>query len=170
MQWFLLLFPSIRYWWTKPHWGWISAKAVCGKVPKCELILETLSLNGVVQQWLYLPPRCPQGALMLFYTARIALLRGDFTFVSAVNASTAWTHVVLLQNEQLAVNLFPTGPREVLGVYCSTGGVAPDPSPVLLGADVGLFLWIKMEGSISLRWPALQGEQVVTGAAASTTT
>lgn len=33
---------SIRYWWTKPCWGWISAKSLCGKVPKCELILETL--------------------------------------------------------------------------------------------------------------------------------
>lgn len=75
----------------------------------------------------------------------------------------------LIKNDQLAVKLFPAGPREVLGVYCSTGGVAPDPSPVLLGADVGLFLWIKMEGSVSLRWPALQREQVVTGAAASTT-
>lgn len=32
-----------------------------------------------------LPP-CPQGALMLFYTARIALLKGDFTFVSTFNS------------------------------------------------------------------------------------
>lgn len=119
---------------------------------------------------MYLPPRCPQGALMLFYTARIALLKGDFTFVSGVNASTAWAHVVLAaKNLELTVSFSLQGPREVLGVYCSTGGVAPDPSPVLLGADVGLFLWIEMERSVSLRWPALQREQVVTGAAASTT-
>lgn len=121
---------------------------------------------------MYLPPHCPQGALILFYTARIALLKGDFTFVSTVAYTfTTWAHIVLLaaKKYELIVNLLPAGPGKVLSVYCSTGGVAPGPSPVLLGADVGLFLWIKMEGSISLRWPALQREQVVTGAAASTT-
>lgn len=34
-------FSSIRYWWTRHRWGWISAKALRGKVPKCELILVT---------------------------------------------------------------------------------------------------------------------------------
>lgn len=64
---------------------------------------------------MYLPPRCPQGALMLFYTARIALLKGDLTFVSTVNASTTWAHVVLAATKyQLAVNLFPQAQEKFL--------------------------------------------------------
>lgn len=38
-----------------------------------------------------------QGALMLFYTARIALLKGNFTYVSAANVSAAgWSQLMLL--------------------------------------------------------------------------
>lgn len=63
---------------------------------------------------MYLPPRCPQGALMLFYTARIALLKGNFTFVSTANASTTSAHVVLLaaKKHQFALNLFPLQAQE----------------------------------------------------------
>lgn len=114
---------------------------------------------------MYLLPPCPQGALMLFYTARIALLKGDFTFVSTVN-DLSWR---CSSCGPISVDTCSSaGPGEVPGVYRSTAGVAPDPSPVLLGADVGLLLRVKMEGSVSLRWPALQREQMVAGAAAST--
>lgn len=68
---------------------------------------------------MYLPFCCPQGALMLFYTARIALLKGDFTFVSTVlllhlqpelmmfflqsrNASYPWTCSLQAQENFLA--------------------------------------------------------------------
>lgn len=115
---------------------------------------------------MYLLPPCPQGALMLFYTARIALLKGDFTFVSTFNSyDLRWwcSSCGPISGDTCS----STGPGEVPGVYCSAGGVAPDPSPVLLGADVGLLLRVKMEGSVSLRWPALQREQMVAGAAAS---
>lgn len=114
-----------------------------------------------------LPP-CRQGALMLFYTARIALLKGDFTFVSTFSIyDLSWRRSSCGQVSCDACS--SAGPGEVPGLYCRTGGVAPDPSPVLLGADVGLLLRVKMEGSVPLRWPALQREQMVAGAAAGTT-
>lgn len=165
-------FTSARYWWTKPRWGWISAEALRGTVPKCELILETLhhNMESCIRECICLlavcrEPSCSstlQGSPCSKGTSHLWVLLTHLQpqlmlfFWRPRNTSSRWT-------------CFPAGPGKVLGLHCGPGGVAPDPPPVLLGADVGLFLWIKMEGSVSLRWPALQREQVVTGAAASTT-
>lgn len=71
--------------------------------------------------------------------------------------------VLLLKKSESPCLHFSSGPGEVPGVYRSTAGVASDPPPVLLGADVGLLLRTKLEGGVSIRRPALQREQVVPG-------
>lgn len=86
---------------------------------------------------------------MLFYTARIALLKGNFTFVSISNQLQPFLD--LLQNKQADHSLLSAGPGEVPGVYRRSAGVAPDPPPVLLGADVGLLVRAELEGGVSVR-------------------
>lgn len=72
---------------------------------------------------------------MLFYTARIALLKGNFTFVSIDITCPSERNVAK------PMSLFVSaGPGKVSGMHRSTAGVASDPPPVLLGVDVGLLL------------------------------
>lgn len=101
---------------------------------------------------------------MLFYTARIALLKGNFAYVSSREQVHHGEKLSLVEKQQ-SVNplLLSAGAGEVPGVHRSPGGVASDPPPVLLGTDVGLLLRIKMGGGVPLCGPALQREQMVTG-------
>ena len=80
---------------------------------------------------------------MLFYTARIAVLKGNFTFVRTYNVQLVAQQCCSCsdQNKSDIVSLgFSVGPREVPGLHRSSGRVASDSPPVLLGADVGLLL------------------------------
>lgn len=59
--------------------------------------------------------------------------------------------------------LVSAGSGEISGLHSDSGGMASDPPPLLLGADVGVLLRAELDRGVSLRRPPLQGEQVVTG-------
>jgi len=118
---------------------------------------------------------CAQGALILFYTARIALLKGNFTFVSVtrhLSLSLSFAAIffkLLFKNGPWFFCVYvvspPAGQGEVPRLHRRPAGVAADPPPVLLGAHVGPFLRAGLEEGLPLRRPAGQGEQVVPGTA-----
>lgn len=129
-----------------------------------------------------------QGSIILFYSARIAALRGNFekvwssfshflTFLTCCNFQTTSS---VERNKADVLNRRPpslhlsflllwswpratSGPGELRGVHQQPAGVEADPPRVLLGADVDSLVPAGMAAGVPVRWPAVQGEPLVQG-------
>lgn len=171
---FFLCVPSpsfLRYWWNKPTRGWGPAGALRGQVPQCEQQVDRTKNNGkwwdsCLCQLKFMDSifSCVHRVLLCSSTLQELRCSKGISHLWVTEKACTRGKLSLVEKRQSVIPPFVSaGAGKVPGVHRSTGGVASDPPPVLLGTDVGLLLRVKVGRGVPVCWPALQREQMVTG-------